>query len=178
MIKNVAVFCGSSKGNNPLYSEVAEQIGKVLAKRQIGVVYGGGNIGLMGVVADAAMANGGKVIGVIPRKLMELEVGHQNITELHVVESMHERKAMMAALSDAFIALPGGIGTIEEIVEVYTWQQIGYHEKPCIIFNMNGYYDPFLSFLNHSVEEGFLSKSQHDRLLVVNDVDELINLLL
>ena len=174
MIQRLAIFCGSSAGNNPIYKEEAYQVGKLLAERGIEVVYGGGKVGLMGVVADAALEHGGKVIGVIPEKLMEWEVGHNGLTELHIVKTMHERKAMMADLSDGFVALPGGIGTMEEIIEVFTWHQIGYHNKPCAFLNSAGYYDKFFAFVDHSVEEGFLSKQQHDELIIEETFEKLL----
>jgi len=174
MIQRLAIFCGSSAGNNPIYKEEAYQVGKLLAEKGIEVVYGGGKVGLMGVVADAALEHGGKVIGVIPEKLMEWEVGHNGLTELHIVKTMHERKAMMADLSDGFVALPGGIGTMEEIIEVFTWHQIGYHNKPCAFLNSAGYYDKFFAFVDHSVEEGFLSKQQHDELIIEETFEKLL----
>lgn len=145
-----------------------------MAKRGIGLVFGGGKVGLMGVVADAALAHGGEVIGVIPEKLMAREVGHTGLTKLHVVSTMHERKALMADLSDGFIALPGGIGTIEEIIEVYTWHQIGYHNKPCGFLNTNGYYDRLIAFIDHMVTEGFLPARQRDELVIGQDAEELL----
>lgn len=174
MIQRLAIFCGSSAGNNPIYKEEAYQVGKLMAERSIEVVYGGGKVGLMGVVADAALKYGGKVIGVITEKLMEWEVGHDGLTELHVVKTMHERKAMMAQLSDGFIALPGGIGTMEEIIEVFTWHQIGYHNKPCAFLNTAGYYDKFFAFIDHSVQEGFLSQKQHDELIIEENFEQLL----
>ncbi|MAE83904.1 MAG: TIGR00730 family Rossman fold protein [Flammeovirgaceae bacterium] len=173
-MQRLAIFCGSSAGNNPIYKEEAYQVGKLLAEKGIEVVYGGGKVGLMGVVADAALEHGGKVIGVIPEKLMEWEVGHNGLTELHIVKTMHERKAMMADLSDGFVALPGGIGTMEEIIEVFTWHQIGYHNKPCAFLNSAGYYDKFFAFVDHSVEEGFLSKQQHDELIIEETFEKLL----
>lgn len=173
MIKRLAVFCGSSKGNDATYSHAAESLTHLLHQQQIGVVYGGGRIGLMGVVADTMIQAGGEVIGVIPKKLMELEVGHEGITKLEVVETMHQRKARMAALSDGFVALPGGIGTLEEIIEVFTWLQIGYHHKPCAFLNTNGYFDKLFEFVNHMVSEGFLTATQRDKLIIA-DTPELL----
>ncbi len=149
-------------------------MGKLLTDQQIGMVFGGGNVGLMGASADAVMEAGGEVIGIIPKKLMELEVGHQAITELIIVDTMHERKAKMAELSDGFIAMPGGIGTIEEIIEVFTWHQIGYHNKPCAFLNTNGYYDKLFDFLDHSVSEGFLSATQRAELIIADSPAELL----
>ncbi|WP_258098723.1 LOG family protein [Marinoscillum pacificum] len=174
MIQRLAIFCGSSAGNNPIYKEEAYQVGKLMAKKGIEVIYGGGKVGLMGVVADAALEHGGKVIGVIPEKLMEWEVGHDGLTELHIVKTMHERKAMMADLSDGFVALPGGIGTMEEIIEVFTWHQIGYHNKPCAFLNTSGYYNKFFSFIEHSVSEGFLSQQQCDELIIEETFEKLL----
>ena len=178
MTKRLAVFCGSSTGKNISYSQAASTVGKLMSEQGIGVVYGGGKIGLMGVVADAALAHGGEVIGVIPEKLMTREVGHTGLTELRVVATMHERKAIMAELSNGFIALPGGIGTIEEIIEVFTWHQIGYHNKRCGFLNTDGYYDKLFGFIDHMVEEGFLSAKQRNELIISEDPEELIRLMI
>ena len=156
MFKRICVFCGSNAGNHPEFTEAAGALGIYLASQGIGVVYGGAKVGLMGAVADAAMATGGEVIGVIPEKLQALEVSHEGLTELFVVESMHARKAMMAQMSDAFIALPGGWGTLEELLEMTTWTQLNYHKKPIALLNVRGYYDPFLQFVDHAVETGFI----------------------
>jgi uncharacterized protein (TIGR00730 family) len=156
----ICVYAGSNPGTNPAYAEAAGELARLLASRDIGVVYGGGKVGLMGTLADAALAAGGEVIGVIPQDLMDREVGHGGVTELHVVASMHERKALMAELSDAFVALPGGIGTLEELIEVYTWSQLGLHDKPMGMLNVAGYYDGLAALLDHAVQEGFL-RSQH-----------------
>ncbi len=172
--QRLAVFCGSNAGKNQEYEIAAKEMGKMLAEHHIGIVFGGGGIGLMGAVADAALENGGEVIGVIPEKLMAREVGHKGLTEMHVVKTMHERKAMMAMLSEGFVALPGGIGTIEEIIEVFTWHQIGYHNKPCAFLNTNGYYDKLFQFMDHAVSEGFLSASQRNELIIANSPDELM----
>lgn len=164
----LTVFCGSASGSLPAYTEVAEQLGRLLAERGIGLVYGGASVGLMGSVANAALAAGGEVIGVIPKALASREIAHDGLTQLHVVSSMHERKAMMAELSDGFIALPGGAGTLEEIFEVWTWGQLGYHRKPCALFNVAGYYDALVSFVEQVVEQGFL-KPKHREMLIVDD---------
>jgi uncharacterized protein (TIGR00730 family) len=156
----ICVYAGSNPGTNPAYAEAAAELARLLASRDIGVVYGGGKVGLMGILADSALAAGGEVIGVIPQDLMDREVGHGGVTELHVVASMHERKALMAELSDAFVALPGGIGTLEELIEVYTWSQLGLHDKPMGMLNVAGYYDGLAALLDHAVQEGFL-RSQH-----------------
>jgi uncharacterized protein (TIGR00730 family) len=169
VIGSVCVFCGSNSGNDPAYANVARDFGALLAKSNIALVYGGGHVGLMGIVADAVLAGGGKAIGVIPRMLWDREVGHRNLTELHVVESMHERKAMMASLSDAFVALPGGLGTLEEIFEVWTWAQLGIHRKPLGFLEANGFYAALLSFLDRAVDAGFV-RAQHRSMAIV-DVD-------
>ncbi len=166
-MKAVCVFCGSSSGVLPAYRAAAEQLARAIVDAGLTVVYGGGRVGLMGVLGDAAMAVGGRVIGVTPRRLVEKEVAHHGLTELRVVDSMHERKAMMAELSDAFIAMPGGVGTFEEFFEVLTWSQLGFHAKPCGLLNVAGYYDPLLAFLDHSVEQGFV-RAEH-RAIVLND---------
>ena len=166
-MKAVCVFCGSSRGVRPEYEAAAAQLGREIARSGRTLVYGGGRVGLMGVLGDAAMAAGGRVIGVTPRRLVEKEVAHHGLTELRVVESMHERKAMMAHLSDAFIAMPGGVGTFEEFFEVLTWSQLGFHSKPCGLLNVAGYYDPMLAFLDHTVEQGFV-RAEH-RAIVLTD---------
>jgi uncharacterized protein (TIGR00730 family) len=155
-MKRICVFCGSSQGSRPEYGVAAEEMGAELVRRNIGLVYGGGNVGLMGMIADAVLRAGGEAQGIIPEHLMALEVGHKALTKLHVVRSMHERKALMADLSDAFVALPGGFGTLEEFCEVVTWTQLGLHAKPCGILNVMGYYSPLLAMFDHAVEERFL----------------------
>lgn len=165
-MRRVCVFCGSSAGTRPDYAEAARATGRLIAERGLGLVYGGGEVGLMGIVANAALAAGGEVIGVIPEALMRMEVGHPNLTALHVVGTMHERKAMMAELSDGFIALPGGIGTLEELFEVWTWGQLGLHPKPLGLLDVAGYYDPLHTFLDHTVAEGFL-KDRHRAMVAV-----------
>jgi uncharacterized protein (TIGR00730 family) len=169
VIRSLCVFCGSNRGSDSRYAEVAHDFGVLLAKEKIALVYGGGHVGLMGIVADAVLAGGGKAIGVIPRMLWDREVGHRSLTELHVVESMHERKAMMASLSDAFVALPGGLGTLEEIFEIWTWAQLGIHRKPLGFLDANGFYAPLLSFLDGAVDAGFI-RAQH-RATAIVDVD-------
>ena len=171
----LCVFCGSSPGNKPEYLAAAQQLGTALAKAGIGLVYGGAQVGLMGAVADAALAAGGDVIGVIPRHLVERELAHAGLTTLHEVGSMHERKAMMADLSDGFIALPGGVGTFEELFEVWTWGQLGHHQKPCALFNAAGYYDQLIAFLDHALTEGFMRQPYRDMLIVENQVDSLLD---
>ncbi len=173
--KRLCVFCGSSHGGNPAYAEAAKNIGSELARRGIGLVYGGGNVGLMGVVAAAALAGGGEVIGVIPEALMAKELGHRGIQDLRVVKTMHERKAMMADLADGFIAMPGGIGTFEEFFEIVTWAQLGFHSKPCALLNVNGFYDPLLHLLDHAIAEGFVKPKQRDIVLVESDFRVLLD---
>jgi uncharacterized protein (TIGR00730 family) len=165
----LCVFCGSSTGLDPVFATAARALGAELASREIDVVYGGGNVGLMGIVADAALAAGGRVIGVIPHALMTRELAHQGLTELHVVDSMHERKALMASLADGFIALPGGFGTLEEFCEAVTWTQLGVHAKPCGLLNIAGFYDGLLAFLEHALSEEFLRPTHRD--IVVSDAD-------
>ncbi len=174
-MNRISIFCGSSAGNRPEYVQCARGIGAMLADRGIGLVYGGANVGLMGEVADAALSRGGYVIGVIPRALVEKEVAHKNLTDLRIVGSMHERKAMMAELSDAFVALPGGFGTMEEFVEVLTWSQLGLHVKPCGLLNVAGYYDPLLTFFKHSVTEGFVSRSHAELVLADSEPGILLD---
>ncbi len=164
-IVNVCVFCGSSRGRDPAYTAAAESIGTLLASRGIRLVYGGGRVGLMGVLADAALQAGGQVVGVIPEALDRREVAHRNLTELHVVRSMHERKAVMARIADAAVALPGGIGTLEELCEILTWAQLGIHDKPVGLLNVAGYFDALLGFLDRAVADGFL-RPEHRRLLI------------
>jgi len=173
-MKRVCVFCGSSAGSQTEYRACAEQLGVELTRRKIGLVYGGGNVGLMGEIADAVLEAGGEAIGVIPEHLMTREIGHNRLTKLHVVRSMHERKALMADLSDAFIALPGGFGTLEEFCEVLTWSQLGLHAKPCGIVNVLGYYTPLLAMLDHAVEERFLKPQNRALVLARETPSELL----
>lgn len=178
MINRLAIFCGSKEGTNPVYREHAAQLSRILCEHSIEIVYGGGKVGLMGVIADTAMSNGGRVTGIIPEKLKAMEVGHYGITTLEIVDTMHDRKARMAELSDGFIAMPGGIGTLEEIIEVFTWHQIGYHNKPCAFLNTNGYYDQLLSMMDYMVSEGFLPAAQREELIVESDPRDLIQKIL
>jgi hypothetical protein len=171
-MKSVCIFCGSNKGLRPAYAEAAQQMGEALALRGIGLVYGGGNVGLMGIVADAALAAGGEVIGVIPKALVAKELAHTGLTDLRVVGSMHERKALMAELSDAFVALPGGYGTFEEFCEVLTWAQLGLHRKPCGLLNVEGYYDHLIALFDHALGEEFL-RPQH-RSLVLEEQEPML----
>ena len=169
MLRRVCIFCGSSTGVRPEYRAAAEEIAIRLARRGIGIVYGGGCVGLMGVVADTALAHGGHVIGVIPSAMVTREIAHRGLPDLRVVASMHERKALMASLSDAFIALPGGFGTFEEFCEVVTWTQLGLHRKPCALLNVAGYYDPLVSLFDRAVTDGFIRPE--NRQIVVADSD-------
>jgi uncharacterized protein (TIGR00730 family) len=174
MIRNVAVFCASANGSNPVYKAEAEELGRALATRNIGIVYGGAKVGLMCAVAEAALALNGRVIGVIPEVLVDLEVAHHGISELHVTETMHTRKALMAEKSDAFIALPGGFGTFEELFEVLAWFTLKIHAKPILLLNTNGFYDPMVTFLDHCVTEGMLKAKNREILHVANSVDEAL----
>jgi hypothetical protein len=173
-MNRLCVFCGSSSGRDPAYVGAAAELGTLLAKRRIGVVYGGAGIGLMGAVADAARAAGGEVIWVIPRALVELEVAHVGLADLRVVTSMHERKALMAELADGFVALPGGIGTLEELFEVWTWGQLGSHRKPCALLNVAGFYDRLLGFLDFVVDEAFLRPIHRGMLTVAETPERLL----
>jgi len=167
-IASIGVFCGSSAGHDPVYSKVATQLGGLLAQRGIALVYGGAHVGLMGSIAEAALASGGKVVGVIPQSLMQRELAHQGLTELRVVSTMAERKELIIDMSDAFIALPGSIGTLDELFEVWTTAQLGLHAKPCALLNTLGYFDQLLAFLDNVVDQGFMRHS-HRNLLHVND---------
>jgi len=173
-VRAVCVYCGSSVGADPAYLEATQALAQALAARGIQVVYGGAAVGLMGALADAALAAGGEVVGVMPRHLVEREIAHQGLTQLHVVATMHERKALMAELSDGFVALPGGIGTLEELIEMYTWAQLGLHHKPLGVLNTRGYYDGLAAFLDHAVAEGFLVPERRASLVVAADVPELL----
>jgi uncharacterized protein (TIGR00730 family) len=173
-IKRICVYAGSNPGHDDRYRKAAQNLAHSLVHLGIGIVYGGGNVGLMGELADTVLAAGGEVVGIMPRQLVEKEVAHLGLTDLQVVESMHERKAAMANLSDAFVALPGGIGTLEEIIEVYTWSQLGLHRKACALLNVSGYYDGLTAFLDHAVSEGFLARSHRELLVVIERPEELI----
>jgi uncharacterized protein (TIGR00730 family) len=172
---NICVFCGSSTGFNPVYAEAARKLGSLMAAKSIMLVYGGGNVGLMGIVADALLDNGGKVFGVIPDFLLKREVGHRGITTLEVVDSMHQRKQRMADLSNAFIALPGGWGTLDELAEILTWKQLGLINQPVILLNINGFFDPLLTQMRSMKEEGFLRPEYLNALHVANTPDEAIS---
>lgn len=171
---NIAVFCGSSCGVSPKYTNLAKEFGETLAKKGYGLVYGGGCVGLMGIIADTVLENGGKVIGVIPSSLSDKELAHTGVTKLHIVNSMHERKALMASYADAFVAMPGGAGTLEEIFEVWTWGQLGYHEKPVAFLEVNGFYENLFSFIKHVTNEGFINPIHQKMLIMEKDPKELL----
>ena len=177
-MKRVCVFCGSSVGNRSEYSDFAEALGRILAARKIGLVYGGGNVGLMGVIADAAIAAGGEVIGVIPQALKDREIAHTGVRDLRVVDSMHTRKAMMAELADAFIAMPGGVGTFEEFFEAITWTQLGLQRKPCGLLNVGGFYSPLVAFIDQAVTEGFIKPIHRSMIAVDDNPERLVNTLM
>lgn len=174
-MKSICVFCGSSTGGDPVYANAAADLGRQLAHRNIDLVYGGGHVGLMGILADAVLDAGGRVTGVIPKALMDREVGHRSLSELHVVDTMHQRKAMMAEKSDAFLALPGGIGTLEELFEVWTWGQLGIHAKPCAILNINGFFNGLVAFIRHAVAEQFLRSQHFDMILIDAETPRLLD---
>ena len=173
-MRRICVFCGSNFGKHPSYREAAEELGQLLAERGICLVYGGGDVGLMGAIADAALSAGGQVIGVIPRRLSDREVAHRGVTELRIVETMHERKALMVELSDAFISLPGGLGTMDEFFETLTWAQLDIHRKPCGLLNVNGYYDQVVGLLDRFVEDGFVSPRNRELIIVREDLADLM----
>ncbi len=173
MIRNVAVYCASAYGVDPAYRSAAEQLGRELAQRNIGVIYGGANVGLMQAVAESSLELGGRVVGVIPEVLVDLEVAHHGISELHITSTMHTRKEMMMDLADAFLVLPGGYGTLEELFEVVTWRALRIHEKPVVLVSINGFYDKMLAFLDHCVEHGVLKQRNRDLLIVVSAVDDV-----
>jgi uncharacterized protein (TIGR00730 family) len=174
-LKNICVYCGSSSGNIDDYDDSAKALAAELVSRKLGLVYGGSSTGIMGVLADSVLAAGGQVRGIMPRALVHKEIAHGGLTELRVTGSMHERKALMADMSDGFIALPGGFGTLEEIVEILTWAQLQLHEKPCGLLNVASYYDHFLDFVGHAEEKGFLDTRHREMLLVANDPSELLD---
>ena len=176
-MRRVCVFCGSQLGSKPAYLEAARRMGESLARRKLGLVYGGASVGLMGAVADAALAAGGEVIGVLPGPLQKKELAHAGLTRLHLVGSMHERKAKMASLADAFVALPGGLGTLEELAEVLTWAQLGLHRKPCALLDVDGYFAPLLTFLDRAVAERFVAPAHRAMILVDRDPKQLLDAL-
>ena len=174
MMRSICVFCGSSNGASPSYAAAAKALGECAAAQGIQIVYGGASVGIMGVLADSALAAGGRVIGVIPRALVDREIAHTALTQLHVVDTMHERKARMAELADAFVALPGGLGTLEELFEIWTWGMLGLHHKPYGLLDVDGYYQPLITFLDHARDEAFVRPSQRDRLVVDTDAERLL----
>ena len=176
-IRRLCVFCGSSTGREPGHRRLAEALARALAERGIGIVYGGARVGLMGVLADAALAAGGEVFGVIPRALIDREIGHSGLTELRIVDSMHERKALMAERADGFVALPGGVGTLEELFEAWTWAQLGLHAKPCALLDTDGFYGPLVTFLDHLVDTGFVRPAHRAMLLTAHSPEELLTAL-
>jgi hypothetical protein len=171
---NICVFCGSSPGHDPAYSDGAARVARAMAQAGATLIYGGGHVGLMGIVADAALGAGGTVVGVMPRYLVEREIVHRKLHQLHVVETMHDRKTKMSALADAFLALPGGAGTLEEILEQWTWGQLGIHSKPCALLNINGYFDPLRAMIDRMVREGFLNPRFAEMLIVSDDIDAVL----
>jgi uncharacterized protein (TIGR00730 family) len=176
-LRSIAVYCGSSSGHDPQHAAVAKLLGAAMAQRGIALVYGGASVGLMGLLADAALAGGGRVVGVIPRMLQARELAHHGLAELHITETMQERKTLMAERSDGFLAIPGGIGTLDELFEMWTWRQLGLHNKPFGLLNLNGYYDSLLAFLDRSVTEGFLRRETRELLIVAEDVPTLLDAL-
>ena len=173
--KRICVFCGSSLGNKTIYETAARSLAKELVRRHIGLVYGGGNIGLMGVMADEVMAGGGEVIGIIPKFIAEKELAHSKISSLHLVDSMHERKALMERESDGFIAMPGGLGTLEEYCEMITWKQLQLHQKPCGLLNIDGFFDALIGFVDHQVQEGFVTKENRGFIMEAKDAQILMD---
>jgi uncharacterized protein (TIGR00730 family) len=174
-VKRILVFCGSSPGRLPEYADAATALGALLAERHLGVVYGGASVGMMGALADGALAAGGEVIGVIPRRLTESEIAHTTVTKLHITETMHERKALMYELSDAVIVMPGGAGTLDELFEMFTWSQLGLHHKPIGLLDVAGYWQPLLKFLSHAVNERFIRAEHLDTLLVEQTAPVLLD---
>lgn len=173
----VAVYCGSRMGNNPVYEAAARELGDALAKNDMGLVYGGASIGLMGAVADTVISGGAQAVGVIPTFMLDHEIAHEGLTRLHLTDTMHTRKAIMAEYADAFITLPGGLGTLEEIMEIATWRQLYQHEKPMVILNINGFYNPLIEHLKHTAAEGFMKQEDIERLVVCDDIESAVSLL-
>jgi uncharacterized protein (TIGR00730 family) len=176
-VKRLAVYCGSASGSQPVFAEATCLTAETMVRRGVDLVYGGGRLGLMGLVADTVLAGGGRVYGVIPTALVNLEVAHTGLTELHHVETMHERKAKMTDLADAFLALPGGIGTLDELFEAWSWNALGYHKKPFCLLNVGGYWDGMIEFIDHATESGFLSAQRREQLLVADTPDKALDLL-
>ena len=176
-VKRLAVYCGSAPGAQPAFAEATKQTAKAMVSRDVELVYGGGRLGLMGLIADSVLDLGGQVYGVIPAALVELEVAHEGVTELHRVETMHERKAKMTELADAFLALPGGIGTLDELFEAWSWNALGYHAKPFCLLNVEGFWDGMIGFIDHATRSGFLSQQRRSQLLIAQTPDEALELL-
>lgn len=176
-IKRLAVYCGSASGSGPEFADATRATAEAMLSRRVDLVYGGGRLGLMGVIADCVLAGGGKVYGVIPKALVTLEVAHNGLTELHTVETMHERKAQMTDLADAFLALPGGVGTLDELFEAWSWNALGYHAKPFCLLNVNGFWDGMIEFIDHATVSGFLSAQRRSQLLVASTPGEALELL-
>src|SRR5690242_309410 len=176
-VKRLAVYCGSAPGAQPVFAEATKDTAKAMVSRGVELVYGGGRLGLMGLIADSVLDLGGQVYGVIPAALVELEVAHEGVTELHRVETMHERKAKMTELADAFLALPGGIGTLDELFEAWSWNALGYHAKPFCLLNVEGFWDGMINFIDHATRSGFLSQQRRNQLLVAQTPDEALELL-
>lgn len=174
-MKNICVYCGANPGRQEAYSAAARDLAKALVARDLGLVYGGASVGIMGLIADAVLQLGGRVVGVMPEALVRKEIAHKRLTELHVTQSMHERKTLMAELSDGFIAMPGGIGTLEEIFEIWTWAQLGFHAKPCGLLNVAGYFDSLTTFLDHAVTEQFVKKPHRSMLIVDHEPEALLD---
>jgi uncharacterized protein (TIGR00730 family) len=176
-LKRVAVYCGSAAGSTPDFADAARETALAMVRNDVDLVYGGGRLGLMGIVADTVLAEGGDVFGVIPTALVDLEVAHTGVTELHTVDNMHERKAKMTDLSDAFLALPGGVGTLDELFEAWSWNALGYHKKPFCLLNVNGFWDGMIAFIDHATASGFMSVRRREQLLVASSPDEALQLL-
>jgi uncharacterized protein (TIGR00730 family) len=174
-MNRLAVYCGSAMGADPAFADTARALGEEMARRGIGLVYGGGRLGLMGVVAEAVLGAGGEAYGVIPQALIDLEVAHTGLTELHIVTTMHERKAKMTELCDAFVCLPGGIGTLDELFEAWSWNALGYHAKPFCLLNVSGFWDGLTGFMDHVSESGYLSRARRSQLLVADDIGDAID---
>jgi uncharacterized protein (TIGR00730 family) len=176
-LKSLAVYCGSAPGNQPVFADAARATAQAMANGGVDLVYGGGRLGLMGMIADSVLELGGKVFGVIPQALVDIEVAHPNLTELHTVSNMHERKAKMTDLADAFLALPGGIGTLDELFEAWSWNALGYHKKPFCLLNVEGYWDGLIEFIDHATESGFMSQQRRSQLLVAQTPEQALDLL-
>tara|TARA_R110000772_G_scaffold56211_13_gene128038 strand:- start:1757 stop:2326 length:570 start_codon:yes stop_codon:yes gene_type:complete len=174
-VRRLAVYCGASAGGDPAFAETAKILGQTMVERNIDLVFGGGRLGLMGIIADSVLAGGGKVYGVIPEMLKDHEVAHTGLTELHIVTSMHERKAKMTELTDGFIAIPGGIGTLDELFEAWTWKALGYHGKPIGLLNVNGYWDSLTTFLDNVAGQGFMSAARREQLILSEDIEDILD---